>query len=395
MPLSCGPSAPGPLAQSARVDAGELEADFDLAPVSGEASLASLLSSASMTRGLDSLALSAPVARAARLGSFADRGTPAMPPQATAPLSPVGSRNLALRQAPPPERDLALHRRLATTPRERAAGDDVLATAEYQGRLLPLPPAGAPLAQQPRLGRLVPLSTRSPRRPSPRFSPRATPPSARGRLLQQVHTSRLLTLRGRLKSMSYGMGRGQNPWALFSRYDRDNDGLLTLVDFTNAVRKDGGMNEATLSNKELVILFKTIDVDKSGHIDIQELTSFVWGEGGREGEEATKPTSLARSGSSTLAGWRSTSVPVVRVRQSPRGPATPRSGAVAPIKHTKVDSPLTREPLKYVVSPMWSTHALPYAQMVEAGSYAFWFGKTGDPFVKQLPGSSFATLQTH
>ena len=44
MPLSCGPSAPGPLAQSARVDAGELEADFDLAPVSGEASLASLLS---------------------------------------------------------------------------------------------------------------------------------------------------------------------------------------------------------------------------------------------------------------------------------------------------------------------------------------------------------------
>ena len=190
-----------------------------------------------------------------------------------------------------------------------------------------------------------------------------------------------------------------NPWKLFARYDRDNDGMLTLDEFTNAVRKDGRMTAAIMSDKELARLFREVDVDGSGHIDIQELTDFVWGEGtslDSIDEQSKRPTRLARAeGSSTLAGWRSTSVPAIRAEpaMTPRKSAVEASSARPLPQEAGKSSEKTPGRQEYGVHPLWSKHERPYAAMVDAGSYAFWFGKTGDPLVKQLPGSSFATAR--
>jgi hypothetical protein len=415
MPLSCGPAAPGPLAQS------ESQSTVGDAPASdSEPSLADMVSSASLSRSLATLPA---LARAARLGSLGSSRAPApapapMPmPMPPSPRPPPGREIAVLRNANAPERDAALHRRLAAVP---GPEDGVLGTAAYQGRLLPLPPsAGTGARLQVRLGRLqparaVPAQGAQVQAALAALSPRASArrgPSPRDRLLQQEQTRRLLTLRARLKSLSYGMGKGQNPWKLFSRYDRDNDGSLTLDEFTNAVRKGGQLNAAIMSDKELAKLFRAVDVDSSGRIEIQELTAFVWGEGasvhGGEGEGSTRPTRLARAeGSSTLASWRSTSVPAIASARSagpggqamtPRKPAAASSGATPRVvpqqQHlTGGRSPVTQERHQFGVHPLWSKHERPYAEMVDAGSYAFWFGKTGDPYVKQLPGSSFATV---
>ncbi len=346
------------------------------------------------------------VARAAKLGTLdrpqqSDGQSVSSEPAPRRP--PSGSHIAALRGAGAPERDLELHRRLADE--SRRAEDGVLATVSYASRLMPLPPgAGMSPRLSARLGRLQPVPPRAVPTVSPRSSrsPRiAAGWSARERLLRQERTKRLETLRARLKSLSYGMGRGQNPLKLFSRYDRDNDGLLTLDEFTNAVRKDGKMNAAMLSDKELAQLFRAVDIDASGQVDIYELTEFVWGDGDNPfsgmDEQSKLPTRLARAeGSSTLAGWRSTSVPAIRAKQA----MTPREVHVDPgsartmqrqPQDAKGSSGTKRERQEFGVHPLWSKHERPYAAMVDAGSYAFWFGKTGDPFVKRLPGSSFAT----
>ena len=164
------------------------------------------------------------------------------------------------------------------------------------------------------------------------------------------------------------------------------------------------MNAAVMSDKELAQLFRAVDVDQSGQIDIQELTEFVWGKGATpagiasgEDEQSTRPTRFARAeGSSTLASWRSTSVPAIRAKEA----MTPRRVLVGPgsararprqLQDAGRSSETKQERQEFGVHPLWSKHDRPYAAMVDAGSFAFWFGKTGDPFVKRLPGSSFAT----
>lgn len=346
------------------------------------------------------------MARAAKLGALERPQQSDGPPKAPGPAPrrpPSGSHVASLRRAGAPERDLELHRRLADG--SRRAEDGMLATASYASRLMPLPPGvGTSPRLTARLGRLQPVPPRAVPAVSPRSScsPRiAAGLSPRERLLQQERTKRLETLRARLKSLSYGLGRGQNPYKLFSRYDRDNDGSLTLDEFTNAVRKDGRMNAAMMSDKELARLFRAVDTDASGQVDIQELTEFVWGDGadpyGVVDEQCKLPTRLARAeGSSTLASWRSTSVPAIRAKQAmtPRNMhADPASARAVQRQSQDADGSVgtKRERQEYGVHPLWSKHERPYAAMVDAGSYAFWFGKTGDPFVKQLPGQSFAT----
>ena len=91
-----------------------------------------------------------------------------------------------------------------------------------------------------------------------------------------VDSTKLHDLRQRLKAHSYGQS-GQDPRKLFSHYDRDNSGALSLAEFTRAVRKSGHMTRGMISDKELRLLFEQLDDDDSGSVGVDELTTFVWG----------------------------------------------------------------------------------------------------------------------
>ena len=47
-------------------------------------------------------------------------------------------------------------------------------------------------------------------------------------------------------------------------------------EFVAAVRKGGQIGKATLSDKELRLVFVTADTDGGGDLSIEELTTFVW-----------------------------------------------------------------------------------------------------------------------
>jgi hypothetical protein len=126
-------------------------------------------------------------------------------------------------------------------------------------------------------------------------------------------------VRTKLKGLSYGAGcgaRGQDPAALFAHFDRDNDGHLDFEEFKNAVRKGGSIAQAQISDRELRRLFRRIDADGSGAIEIEELASFVWGERGQDiamlaaqrRNAAQRLPGRAAEVSAGLAGWRAANV---------------------------------------------------------------------------------------
>jgi len=347
-------------------------------PLEESPSIASLLSQASS----DGLATLPAVARAVRQGRPEpppDHGklVPLSPqPPAEPPRPPRGVDVDALRAAPPAERDRELHRLAALHSAAARREDGALSMATYQGRLLPQPASTRPR----RLGRASARSA-APLAPSTPLAPlTARPGGARAQQRREVLAHRLQLLRTRLKSMSYGNRRsGQSGRNLFERYDRDNSGALNVAEFTRAVRTDGHLTEAMCSDRELAALFRSIDRDQSGSVEIGELVAFVWGDGGGRGEEATQPTRLACEGSHTLASWRAAMVPAVASHRRRRAvAASPRATAAA------AHPPLTGERRQaFGTHPTWSRHERPH-RMVNDGSFAFWFLKTGDPFVRQL-----------
>ena len=377
-------------------------------PLEESPSIASLLSQAS-SEGLATLPA---VARAVRHGRPAepppDHGklAPLSPqPPAEPPRRPRGADVDALRAAPPGERDRELHR-LAALHSAAHREDGALSMATYQGRLLPQPASTRPR----RLGRAsarsaAPLTPSTPLAPltariasgnkqqapmEGRWTAGSGPGSARAQQRREVLAHRLQLLRTRLKSMSYGNRRsGQSGRNLFERYDRDNSGALNVAEFTRAVRTDGHLTEAMCSDRELAALFRSIDRDQSGSVEIGELVAFVWGDGGGRGEEATQPTRLACEGSHTLASWRATMVPAVASHRRRRAvAASPRATAAAAAASPRATAaaahpPLTGERQAFGTHPTWSRHERPH-RMVNDGSFAFWFLKTGDPFVRQL-----------
>ena len=64
--------------------------------------------------------------------------------------------------------------------------------------------------------------------------------------------------------------------ALFKRYDADGSGELDEGEFEKAVRCDLGVDEATLSAKELKQLFAAVDRDGSGEVDAEEFTAWLF-----------------------------------------------------------------------------------------------------------------------
>ena len=87
----------------------------------------------------------------------------------------------------------------------------------------------------------------------------------------------MLPLKKKLRSLSYGT-KGQDPWNLFSMYDKDRSGELDFREFVAAIRKGGKMTPQMVSEKELRALFRSVDADGSGDVSIDELILFVWGE---------------------------------------------------------------------------------------------------------------------
>ena len=64
--------------------------------------------------------------------------------------------------------------------------------------------------------------------------------------------------------------------ALFKRYDADGSGELDEGEFEQAVRSDLGVDETTLSAKELKQLFAAVDRDGSGEVDADEFTAWLF-----------------------------------------------------------------------------------------------------------------------
>jgi len=83
-------------------------------------------------------------------------------------------------------------------------------------------------------------------------------------------------LRRKLQGLSYSH-QGQDPKKLFATFDRDNSGELDEDEFRSAVRKGGRLTTAMLDDAALSKLFRAVDADGSGTVEINELTSWVWG----------------------------------------------------------------------------------------------------------------------
>ena len=78
------------------------------------------------------------------------------------------------------------------------------------------------------------------------------------------------------KSLSYTTS-GQDPAKLFSRFDKDNNGVIDELEFRNAVRKGGQITASMMSDDSVLRLFQAIDTGGNGSLTEDELTSFLWG----------------------------------------------------------------------------------------------------------------------
>ncbi len=78
------------------------------------------------------------------------------------------------------------------------------------------------------------------------------------------------------KSLSY-TDHGQDPAKLFSRFDKDNNGVIDELEFCNAVRKGGQITASMMSDESVLRLFQAIDTGGNGSLTEDELTSFLWG----------------------------------------------------------------------------------------------------------------------
>ena len=62
---------------------------------------------------------------------------------------------------------------------------------------------------------------------------------------------------------------------LFKKYDSDLSGEIDMKEFSAAVRSDGGLSDAVVSDEDLQSLFKEVDADGSGEINADEFNAFL------------------------------------------------------------------------------------------------------------------------
>ena len=81
-------------------------------------------------------------------------------------------------------------------------------------------------------------------------------------------------LRQRFQAASYAYGR-RDYHKLFNHFDRLNRGYLDPEQFRAAVRKDGRMTQAVISEKELRTLYCVVDVDQDDRISEEDFIAFL------------------------------------------------------------------------------------------------------------------------
>ena len=89
----------------------------------------------------------------------------------------------------------------------------------------------------------------------------------------------MMLLKKKLRAASYTAG-GEDWHMLFKQYDRDNSGDLDYEEFTSAVRKDAKIppdGPDGMSDKELRKLFRQVDVDGGGSVEVEELIDWLKG----------------------------------------------------------------------------------------------------------------------
>ena len=100
-----------------------------------------------------------------------------------------------------------------------------------------------------------------------------------------LHIQELLQVaKQKLRAISYSV-HGQDPRSLFDLYDTNNDGTLSFHEFQNAVRKGGNLTRHILPDKDLVKIYRAVDIDGNSSVSIDELTEFIWDEGEEAAEE--------------------------------------------------------------------------------------------------------------
>eukprot|EP01052_Picozoa_sp_SAG31_P004265 SAG31_NODE_175_length_21352_cov_3.981508_15_plen_1041_part_00 len=90
--------------------------------------------------------------------------------------------------------------------------------------------------------------------------------------LQRKADSQCDLIKRRLRSLAYENG-GTNWRSLFVDFDRDGSGMLQFDEFRRACRT--AVNQHKVTDRELGILFKRMDTDGSGEIDINEFETFL------------------------------------------------------------------------------------------------------------------------
>lgn len=139
---------------------------------------------------------------------------------------------------------------------------------------------GAPLlpAEAPPMPEARAAPPAAARRPQPCAARARSPEEAMERKMRAMRRAalqaKLPRICKRLQAAAYTKG-GINWEKTFQRHDKSNDGSLQLHEFRTAVRKELKLTPADLVDSDLSMLFRLIDTNRSGAIDVDELLAFV------------------------------------------------------------------------------------------------------------------------
>ena len=89
----------------------------------------------------------------------------------------------------------------------------------------------------------------------------------------------ITVLKQKLRQEAYGTSSidGSDLAALFSRYDKDRSGTITVEELSNIIRRIGG-KAGKLSDREGRYIVKMVDQNDDGEISLKEFVDFVKGE---------------------------------------------------------------------------------------------------------------------